>query len=248
MSTSRTIALLLLLLLGGCTESAAEQRRTMVFASASLHAAFEQLAREFERRDPTASIALHFAGTPQLVVQVREGAPVDVFASADATNMQRVLDGVEHAGAPIPFATNRLTIVTAKGNAKGVRGLADLARDDLRVVLCGPEVPAGRYARQVLANAGVMVRSVSDEPSVKAVVSKIGLGEVDAGIVYATDAIAAEALVDAVALPAGHEVVCEYPIVALGSGAKRAAADAFVAFVLSADGRSILERFGFAAP
>jgi molybdate transport system substrate-binding protein len=242
------LSTILVLPAGGCGRSTAASPRTMVFAAASLTEPFQELAHEFERGHPGIGVDLHFAGSPQLVVQIREGAPADVFAAADEANMQRVVAAGKTVGAPIVFARNRLTIVTGKDNPHGIASLADLARDDLRVVLCGPEVPAGRYAREALAKAGVQVRSRSDEPSVKAVVSKVRLGEVDAGIVYVTDAISAGDRVAAVAIPDEHNVVGSYPIALLGTGGQRDAGEAFVVFVASATGQSILARFGFAAP
>lgn len=220
----------------------------MVFAAASLTASFQELARSFEKEHPDTRIELHFAGTPQLVMQIREGAPVDVFASADEANMQRILATDAPIAAPVVFAHNRLTIVTAKGNPRDVRSLADLARDDLRVVLCGPEVPAGRYARRALERARVHVNSRSDEPSVKAIVSKVSLAEVDAGIVYVTDAISAADQVDAVPIADEHNVSASYPIVALGRGAHRSGGLAFVDHVRSAAGRAILQRHGLTTP
>lgn len=247
------IAVLLpVLLCAGCGRARVDAHVAMVFAASSLSAAFAELAVEFGKRRPGEVIELHCAGTPQLVLQVREGAPVDVLASADAANMARVTSARSTRGTPVVFARNHLVIATRTGNPTGVRGLADLARADLRVLLCGAEVPAGRYARQALAKAGVDVRSVSDEPSVRSVVAKIALGEADAGIVYATDALAAAERVDAVAIAAEHDVVAEYPIAQLddpdAGDARRATAAAFVAFVLSTDGQSILRRHGFASP
>jgi molybdate transport system substrate-binding protein len=220
----------------------------MVFAAASLTAAFEALAKEFEARHAGAELDLHFAGTPQLVLQVREGASADVFASADEPNMRKVVEAGKAAAAPRAFARNRLTIVTQRGNPKGIRALADLARADLKVLLCGPEVPAGRYARAALARAGAAVRSVSDEPSVKGVVSKVHLGEADAGIVYVTDVASARDAVDAVPIPDEHNVVATYPIAVLGAGRSRTTGEAFVAFVLSPEGQGILRAFGFTSP
>jgi len=242
------VALALGLVAAGCRDSAARTERVMVFAAASLTASFQALAEAFGRRHSGATIDLHFAGTPQLVLQLREGAPVDVFASADETNMHRVVATGKTRGEPVRFARNRLTIVTARGNPKGVRGLADFARADLRVLLCGPEVPAGRYARQALAKAGVVVQSVSDEPSVKAVVAKVRLGEVDAGVVYVTDVTAAPGQVDSVTIPDEHNVEADYPIVLVGAGGSSVAGAAFLAFVTSPDGQAILHRFGFTTP
>jgi len=225
-----------------------ESSTTMIFAAASLTASFQELAQAFETSHPGSKIELHCAGTPQLVFQIREGAPVDVFASADEMNMKRIVEMGKTVTTPAVFARNRLTIVTAKGNPLEIRALADLDRPDLRVVLCGPTVPAGRYARQALAQAGVVVKSLSDEPSVKAVVSKVQLGEVDAGVVYSTDAVSARDQVDAVAIPDDYNVDCAYPIVPLLAGANRRGGEAFVAFVTSEAGQMILQRYGFTSP
>ncbi len=241
-------SLLLLIACAACGGGAEARARVVVFAAASLTAPFEVIAAAFERDHAPHGVDLHFAGTPQLVVQVREGARVDVFASADMANIQRLVDAGATAGPPVVFARNRLAIAVAKGNPKGITTLADLARDDLRVVLCGPEVPAGRYAREALTKAGVAVRSRSDEPSVKAVVAKLQLGEIDAGIVYATDVLAAKATVDGIAVDAAHDVVAEYPIAVMNAGRQRDAAVAFVAFVRSEAGRRILQSHGFELP
>jgi molybdate transport system substrate-binding protein len=231
----------------GCGGPAAAEQRVSVFAAASLTAPFATLAAEFERLHAGIDVELHFAGTPQLVVQMREGAAADVFAAADAANMQRVVDSGQTASPPRLFAHNRLCIVISKGNPNGIRGLADLARADLRVLLCGPEVPAGRYARQALANASVVVKPVSDEPSVKAVVSKVRLGEADAGIVYVTDT-KGMAGIESVAIPENHNVTASYPIAVLSTGHGRAGGEAFVAFVLSAEGQRLLRAAGFECP
>ena len=240
-------AIVLLLLAGGCSKPSAADAApapVRVFAAASLTAPFTAIARAFEQQQGS-KVELHFAGSPQLVLQLREGAAADVFAAADQPNMQKV----EDAGttqAPVEFARNQLAIAVAKGNPKGVRGLADLARRDLKVALCGPEVPAGKYARQALAKQQLTVASVSDEPSVKAVFAKVQLGEVDAGIVYATDVRGAD--VEAVAIPPEQNVVASYPIAVLSSGTNRAGGEAFVAFGRSAAGRAILAEHGFALP
>jgi molybdate transport system substrate-binding protein len=228
-----------------CGEPAAAARPALVFAASSLTSAFEEMERELEAAHPGSGIELHFDGSSRLVVQVREGARADVFASADAANMQKLVDARLTAAPPRVFASNRLAIVAGKGNPQGIAGLADLARADLRVALCGPEVPAGRYARAALAKAKVTVRSVSDEPNVKAVVSKVQLGEIDAGIVYATDATAD---VTAIAIPDERNVVATYPIAPLSAGASRATGDAFIAFVLSPAGQRILRAHGFGGP
>ncbi|MEZ6013983.1 MAG: molybdate ABC transporter substrate-binding protein [Planctomycetota bacterium] len=261
------------LVLAGC--GAPPARTVTVFAAASLTAPFEALAAAFEAVRPGVDVRLSFAGTPQLVLQLREGAAADVFASADEIHMARVVESGRTAAPPRVFATNRLAIAVALGNPRGVQGLADLARADLVVALCGPEVPAGRYARAALERAGVAARSVSDEPSVSALISKVRLGEVDAGIVYVTDVATARASVSAVEIQSDANVVARYPIAPLRAGqggspipAEPGAAEpggrgsdeqgvdhgadgdteAFVAFVLSAEGQAILRSFEFGAP
>jgi molybdate transport system substrate-binding protein len=221
-------------------------RTTMVFAAASLTAPFEALAKEFERQHAGVEVQLQGAGTPQLVLQLREGAHADVFASADETNMQRVVAAGLTAGVPQTFARNRLAIVVAAGNPQSIHALADLPRAGLRVALCAAEVPAGRYARQALAKAGVALLPVSDEPSVKAVVSKVQLGELDAGIVYRTDVRVAG--VAEVAIDPAHDVVAVYPIVVSANGREPLLGAEFVRFVQSGEGQRLLAGFGFLSP
>ncbi|HEX5054406.1 MAG TPA: molybdate ABC transporter substrate-binding protein [Planctomycetota bacterium] len=232
------------LLAAACRDDAGAPAR--VFAAASLTAPFEALARAFERANPGRELALHFAGTPQLVVQLREGAAASVFAAADEVNMQRVTALGTTIGPVRVFARNRLAIVVREGNPRGIAGLADLARAGCKVALCGPDVPAGRYARQSLAKANVVVHSLSDEPSVKSLVTKVRLGELDAGIVYATDVLTAG--VAGVAVAPEHDVVASYPICVLGTGGDRERGEAFVQFVLSPAGQRLLAEHGFLPP
>lgn len=238
-------AALLLLACSACRERDAGRTPLRVFAAASLHAVFERLAADFEREHPDVDVELVFAGSSQLALQLREGASADVFASADLPNLQKIVEAGLAVGAPREFARNRLAILVGKGNPHAVRTLADLARPELRVALCGPEVPAGRYARDALAKAGVSVRSLSDETNVKALTSKLRLGELDAGIAYRTDAAAD---LDAIPLAAEHDVVASYPVAVLGSGKSRTLAQLFVDHLLSAAGRATLEAAGFEAP
>lgn len=230
----------------GCGGSSSARQRVLVFAAASLTAAFEDLAAGYERDQPDVEVSLHFGGSSQLAMQLREGAAADVFASADPTNMQRVVDAGLVEGEPVVFAHNHLAIVVRRGNPKRIAGLADLARADVAVALCGPEVPAGRYAREALQKAGVEVASRSDEQNVKALVAKVQLGEIDAAIAYVTDARAPD--LEGVPLPAAHDVRAEYPIALLGAAPARQAGAAFVRFVTSPRGREILAAHGFAAP
>jgi molybdate transport system substrate-binding protein len=161
--------------------------------------------------------------------------------------MQKLIDARLTAESPIVFARNNLEIVVGKGNPKHITSLADLGRSGLVVVLCAPAVPCGRYAAQALQKAGVSVRPASQEADVKAVLSKVALGEADAGIVYITDVKAAGTAVEGVAIPAAVNVVAEYPIVILKDSQNRALARAFISYVLT-DGRRILARYGFTSP
>lgn len=226
--------------------------RVTVFAAASLTAVFEELSSAFETANPGTRVELHCAGTTRLVLQLREGAPADVFASADTIQMQRVVDAGQTAAAPKTFAKNQLAIVTNKKNPHGITALADLQKAGVSILMCGPEVPAGRYARAALAKANVQLESMSDEPSVRAVLSKVRLGLVDAGIVYATDArTAADQYGDelhAIVIPNAHNITASYPIAALSTGSERTLANAFVAYVSSAEGQRILAAHGFGTP
>jgi molybdate transport system substrate-binding protein len=215
-----------------------------VFAAASLTAAFGELGERVTATNGT-KVTFNFAGSQALATQIRQGAPADVFASADLANMDKVKDLV---GTPQVFASNLLQIVVEKGNPKGVKGLGDLARGGLKVVLAAEEVPAGKYARQVLDRAGVTVAPVSLEDNVKAVVAKVGLGEADAGIVYVTDVKAGGDEVEGVDIPKDQNVVATYPIAGVRAGTHRSEAQAFVDLVRSAEGRQVLEGYGFLPP
>ena len=217
-----------------------------VFAAASLAAPFEAVADAVAAQSGGVRPRFSFAGSAQLALQLQQGAQACVFASADAVTMQKVVAAGLAAGEPVLFATNRLAIVVPAGNPKGVRGLADLARLDLVVLLGAPDVPAGRYARQALQRAGVTVAAASDEPSVRAIVGKVQAGEADAGIVYRTDC--AVAGVAAVPLEPAHDVVAELLAVPLAAAADREQAAAFVAFLRSDAGRAVLARHGFELP
>jgi molybdate transport system substrate-binding protein len=215
-----------------------------VFAAASLTAAFTELGRRYTAAEGT-KVTFNFAGSQALATQIGQGAPADVFASADLDNMAKVKDLV---GTPQGFASNRLAIVVEQGNPKGIRTLDDLAGGDVKVVLAAGEVPAGRYAKQVLDRAGVKVTPVSQEDNVKAVVAKVSLGEADAGIVYVTDVAAGGARVEGVDIPREQNVVATYPIATVKAGKAQDAAQAFMDLVLSGQGQQVLRRYGFLPP
>lgn len=218
-----------------------------VFAAASLKAAFDELADQFEAAHPGVSVSpISYDGSSTLATQIIEGASVDVFASADEKNMQKVVDAGLATGAAL-FATNVLTLVTPAGNPADITGLADLANPDLTVVLCAAEVPCGAASATLLENAGITASVDSYEQNVTAVLTKIASGEADAGLVYVTDAATTDD-VDTVTTDGADEVVNRYPIVALTGAPDPEVAAAFVAFVLSDSGRAVLSGLGFGAP
>ncbi|MGH8898994.1 MAG: molybdate ABC transporter substrate-binding protein [Egibacteraceae bacterium] len=219
-----------------------------VFAAASLTDAFDDIASAFKQAHPGVQIAYSFAGSQVLAGQIGQGAPADVFASASKAQMDVVVKAGRAAGAPRTFTGNVLEIAVEPGNPKGVRGLADLARPDLKVVLAAPEVPAGQYAAEALRKAGVEVKPVSLDNDVRSVSSKVQLGEADVAIMYHSDVVAAGDRVEGVEIPAGQNVPARYPIVALTGAPNPGAAAAFIDFVLSEEGQLVLRRHGFATP
>src|SRR5918992_804312 len=243
------LAALLLAACGGGDEpaggSAAPPAEIRGFAAASLTAAFNELGPRFTAANGGTRVTFNFAGSQALATQIRQGAPADVFASADVPNMDKVEDLV---GDPRVFASNRLAIVVEQGNPKGVRTLDDLASSDLKVVLAAPDVPAGKYAAQVLERAGVTVKPVSQEDNVKSVVTKVSLGEADAGIVYVTDVTAGGDRVEGVEIPTEQNVTASYPIATVTASEAQDEARAFVDLVRSAEGQQVLKRHGFLPP
>jgi molybdate transport system substrate-binding protein len=219
-----------------------------VFAAASLTDAFEELGERFEQANPDVSVAFNFESSSTLATQITEGAPADVFASASQATMDTVDDAGLVAGERTDFAGNSLQIAVEPGNPKGIDGLEDLAQPDLTVVLAAEEVPAGEYARQALDEQGIDVEPASLETDVRAVLSRVALGEADAGIVYVSDVMAAGGDVEGVEIPADQNVPASYPIATLAEAPNPAAGKAFVAYVLSGEGQEVLNEFGFSSP
>jgi molybdate transport system substrate-binding protein len=243
------VAALALAACGGNDEpsggSSGSSNEIKVFAAASLTAAFTELGQQYTSANGGTKVTFNFAGSQALATQIQQSAPADVFASADLANMDKVKDLV---GTPKSFASNLLAIVVEKGNPKGVEGLEDLGNSDLKVVLAAEDVPAGRYAKQVLDKAGVSVTPVSQEDNVKAVVTKVSLGEADAGIVYVTDVAAGGDKVEGVDIPETENVLATYPIATVKAGKAQDKAQAFVDLVRSDQGQRVLEQFGFLPP
>lgn len=224
-----------------------ESSRTVtVYAAASLTTTFERIAEEFEAENEDVEVELGFGGSSDLVAQIQEGAPADVFASADPANMDKL--GALQGQEPEAFATNSLQIAVAPGNPLGITGLADLAGEDVALVVCAPEVPCGAAAQRAAEAAGTTLSPVSEEQSVTDVLGKVTSGEADAGLVYVTDVIAADGDVEGVDFPEASAAVNTYPIATVEGSDGADLAEAFVALVLGETGRSILAEAGFGAP
>jgi molybdate transport system substrate-binding protein len=219
-----------------------------VFAAASLTESFTQIGEDFERANPGVTVTFNFAGSSQLATQINQGAPADVFAAASPATMKTVTDAGNGAGTPATFVKNQLVIAVPKGNPEGVTGLADLTDPEVKVALCAEQVPCGAAAKKALEAAGVTLTPVTLEQDVKAALSKVKLGEVDAALVYRTDAKAATSDVDGVEFPESAGAVNDYPLVVLKSAPNKTAAEAFIAYLRSGEGRAVLTAAGFQAP
>jgi molybdate transport system substrate-binding protein len=227
------------------TSSAKPSGTLTVLAAASLTEAFTQIGHQLQARDPGLQVRFSFAGSPTLVTQIQQGAPADVFAAADQANMEKVVNGGFNATAPRIFAHNRLEIAVHAGNPKHIRSVYDLANPAIKVDECAPAVPCGTYATTVFSKAGVKVTPVSQEQDVKSVLTKVALGEVDAGIVYVTDVKSAGSSVAGVQIPDNLNIIADYPIVELKSAQNPTAAKDFINVVLSAQGQQVLKSYGF---
>ncbi|MFI0826388.1 molybdate ABC transporter substrate-binding protein [Streptomyces roseolus] len=216
-----------------------------VLAAASLTDAFKTAGAAYEKAHPGTKLSFSFAGSQELVAQVSQGSPADVLVTADTKSMDKVK---ADTGTPVVIATNRLVIATGEGNPHEVDDLKDLGDPKLKVVLAAPEVPAGKYSRQILEKEGIAVKPVSQEPNVRAVLGKVELGEADAGLVYRTDAASAADKVDAVEIPDDRNAVASYPAATLKDSENAGAAAAFVTWLTSAEGQKILRDAGFQKP
>jgi molybdate transport system substrate-binding protein len=260
MKRSPVLILLIALFLVGCAPAtAAPEARTLnVFAAASLTDAFTEIGKNFEAAHPGVTVIFNFGGSQALRTQIEEGAPADVFASASGKEMDTTVAGKFVAdGTPKVFLKNKLVLILPADNPAGVAKLEDLAKPGLKLVLAAEEVPVGNYARQSLdlmnGSFGtdfkdkVLANVVSNEDNVKQVVSKVQLGEADAGIVYTSDAVAAPQL-KTVEIPTELNVIARYPIAPLVKSANVDLATSFVEYVLAADGQAVLAKWGFAPP
>jgi molybdate transport system substrate-binding protein len=219
-----------------------------VFAASSLTKAFDTEQTNFEKTDPDLKLTYNFAGSQALVTQILQGAPADVFASADTWNMQQLVDAglVE---TPKTFARNLLEIAVAPGNPEKIASLADLEKPGITLVLADPSVPAGKYARQAFTKAGLPdPKPVSNELDVKSTLAKLTLGEADAVVVYVTDVRAAGDKVTGITIPATQNVAATYPIAVVKASKNLAAAEAFVDEIATGSGQRVLAAAGFLPP
>ena len=218
-----------------------------VFAAASLTESFTELGKQFESANPGTKVTFSFAASSALAEQINSGAPADVFASASPKNMDQVV-GAGGASDPKVFATNKMEIATPPSNPGNVASVNDLAKSSVKTALCQPQVPCGSVAQQVFTNAKITVEPVTLEPDVKSVLTKVQLGEVDAGMVYVTDVKAAGAKVEGVEIGDDVNAATDYPFAALTKSVNSAVASAFVDLVLSPAGEGVLSTAGVQAP
>ena len=248
----RLLAGLSLTLAAGCSGGQAEQQpassavtgRVDVFAAASLTDAFERLGEQFEAANPGATVTFSFGASSALAQSIVGGAPADVFAAASPVTMDVVATAGD-ARDPVVFTRNRLVLAVPTGNPAGVRGLADLARPDLKVALCAEQVPCGAAATTVLEAAGVQAAPDTLEQDVRAVLGKVRMDEVDAALVYRTDVLAGGDEVEGIAFPEADDAVLDYPAAVLSGAADREAAQAFLDLLLSEQGQQLLTDAGF---
>lgn len=232
---------------GGESPAAGELTGTLtIFAAASLKESFDELRGIYQQRYPHVNVPeITYDGSSTLVTQLQDGAPADVFASADEKNMDKIADLITGR---VDFATNTLRIAVAPGNPKHITSLADIAAPGILTVICAAEVPCGTASRTALHAAGVDLKPASEEQNVTAVLTKVETGNADAGLVYATDIHSADGAVDGVDFPESAHAVNTYPIAALKDSKNAAAAQAFIDLVVSAEGQKALAAVGFGKP
>lgn len=219
-----------------------------VFAAASLKNTFTDLATVFETAHPEVEVSLSFDGSSTLVTQIIQGAPADVFASADTTNMTKLSDAKMVSGEPVNFATNVLTLVVPPSNPANIANFADATKTGTKLVICATQVPCGAAALSDAKTAGLTLAPVSEELNVTSVLGKVTSGEADAGLVYLTDAESAGEKVKEIPLQLTTPTVNDYPIAVVQGPKQQELAQAFIALVTAAQGQKILQDAGFGTP
>jgi molybdate transport system substrate-binding protein len=231
----------------GDSSNAAVSGTVVIFAAASLKEAFTTLGKQFQSVHPGTIVKLSFGASSDLAEQINQGAPADVFASASPKNMKQVLDA-GGASTSTDFVKNVMEVAVPPSNPGGVTSVTDLGKSGVKLALCQPEVPCGAIATEVFKKAKITVKPVTLEADVKTTLSKVELNEVDAGVVYATDVRAAGSKVKGIVIPDNLNASTEYPIAALAKAPNATGAQAFVAYVLSPAGQSVLSADGFQKP
>ncbi len=229
----------------GSSGTAPKAAQLTVLAASSLTDVFKAAGAAYEKENPGTRVTFSFAGSQELAAQVKQGAPADALVTADTKTMDGLKADVNDSSI---IARNRLVIAAGKGNPKKIEGLKSLSADTLKVVLAAPQVPVGRYSKQVLDAQKITVKPVSQEPNVRAVLSKVELGEADAGIVYKTDAASAKGKVDTIDIPDAQNAVAKYPAATLKTSKNSDAAAAFVKWLSSPEAQKILTDAGFQQP
>jgi molybdate transport system substrate-binding protein len=232
-------------LVSGCGGTSGPVTLT-VLASSSLTEVFGEMGTAYGQSHPDVRLRPEFGGSAEMAERLSERDPADVLATADTVSLNtadRRLDGHRRS-----IANNALTIAVGPGNPKGIRGLADLERRGLRVVVGAPTVPIGRYTRQVLAKAGVTVRSNAEEISSRAVLDQVRTGDADAGIVYITDLRSAGIAAGSVPIPANENVTATYSAAAVKDGPHQQKADEFVSWLVTPEAQRLFNKYGFATP
>ena len=244
------VALVPLIFLAACSSSSESQQQTTlnVYAASSLATPFAYAGLAYEKEHPDVKVQFNLGASSDLARFVQEGAPADVFASADITNMNKVESQDLLDSQSFIFATTYLEIIVEKGNPLNISSLQDLADPDLIFVTSNPEVPIGKYTAEVLEKAGVTVTPDSFESNVKGIMLKVARGEADAGIVYHSEVIASDGQVEGVEIPTEFNIVAEFPIGIVKNSANKKEAQRFIDYLLSPEGQSLLTQYGFQTP
>ena len=233
-----------------CTSDSNTQETTTlnVYAASSLATPFELAGLAFEKAHPGVNVQFNLGASSDLARFVEEGAPADIFASADIANMDKVESEDLLDTPPIIFATNYLEIVVEKGNPLNILSLQDLTNSDLIFITTNPDVPIGRYTTEVFKKAGITIAPDSFENNVKSIMLKVAGGEADAGIVYHSEVVAADGEVDGVEIPSDFNILAEYPIGIISTSDNKELARGFIDFLLSPKGQALLTQYGFKTP
>lgn len=243
-------ALAPIIFISACTSSSESQAQTTieVYAASSLATPFEYAGLAFEGDHPGVKVQFNLGASSDLARFVQEGAPADVFASADVANMDKVESEDLLASPSVVFATNYLEIIVEKGNPLNISSLEDLSNPDLIFVTTNPDVPIGQYTAEVLRKAGVSITPDSFESNVKGIMLKVASGEADAGIVYHSEVIASDGQVEGIKIPTEFNIVAKYPIGIIKNSANKKVAQEFIDFLLSPRGQALLTQYGFKTP